>query len=283
MKKIIVLFICLVIAKSAMAQVTTYTEVITKSQIVDTSAYKISYLFKFPMVKAAKPNEDLRIVQIGKRMIKEYSQIGFTYDSTATAQHKRGATQIKGCPSQIFPYEIFTNYSTGKNLILYRAISNMGNYQYEEPTPQLKWELDSTAHTVVLGYHCNKATTTYAGRTYTAWYTLEIPLHAGPFKFAGLPGLILQVEDSEHKYYWEAKGIEKANAPIFYHTYLYPKLTKTTREKTREMMDKMFASPIMMYKFITGYPTMRQNPDGSWREAGKADDHPIDYERIEKE
>ena len=55
-----------------------------------------------------------------------------------------------------------------------------------------------------MGYDCRKATVDFAGRTYTAWFTPEIPLPFGPYKFGGLPGLILKIEDAERQFVWEA-------------------------------------------------------------------------------
>lgn len=272
-------FFCCWIALYANAQI----NIFSKQTALDTAKYKITYHMSFPIVRGDSLNNDIRVILIGRHIVKDYSYKMFASDSLATQKVKHGADAYKGLKGQVFPYEIYSNYPAGHNLIVYRAFLNMGNYQYEEPTPSMKWILSPDGHKTILGYVCNKAITTYAGRNYVAWYTLDIPLHAGPFKFSGLPGLILLVEDSEHKYHWEVKGIENADVPIYYYTYTYPKLTKTTREKTRALMDKMFASPIVMYKLLTGYDTMYQNKDGSYRVAGKADDHPIDYERIEKE
>lgn len=47
----------------------------------------------------------------------------------------------------------------------------------------------------ILDYKCIKATTRFRGRDYTAWVTKELPINDGPWKFYGLPGLILQIED----------------------------------------------------------------------------------------
>jgi GLPGLI family protein len=49
----------------------------------------------------------------------------------------------------------------------------------------------------ILGYDCKQAFVRWRGRYFELYYTTEIPIRDGPFKFMGLPGLILSVEDTE--------------------------------------------------------------------------------------
>ena len=51
---------------------------------------------------------------------------------------------------------------------------------------------------IIMDYKAHKAETTFRGRSYTAWYAPDINIDAGPWKFNGLPGLILEVTDSEN-------------------------------------------------------------------------------------
>ena len=60
-------------------------------------------------------------------------------------------------------------------------------------------------------YTCKKATTHFRGRDYIAWFTTDIPIVAGPWKFNGLPGLVIDIEDTRRqvKLY-----IEKIEYPV---------------------------------------------------------------------
>ncbi|UOE38253.1 MULTISPECIES: GLPGLI family protein [Chryseobacterium] len=71
-------------------------------------------------------------------------------------------------------------------------------YAYEEDRP-LDWKV--LAETTKIGdYKVQKAETEFAGRKWTAWFTTDLPYQDGPYKFTGLPGLIIKVEDSSGDY-----------------------------------------------------------------------------------
>lgn len=45
-------------------------------------------------------------------------------------------------------------------------------------------------------YLCKKATTSFRGRDYIVWYTNEIPISIGPWKFHRLPGIVVEITDA---------------------------------------------------------------------------------------
>lgn len=65
-----------------------------------------------------------------------------------------------------------------------------------------QWKI-TTERKQILKYSCIKATTTFRGRNYEAWFTEDIPVPNGPWKFGGLPGLIIKVNDLENVYAFE--------------------------------------------------------------------------------
>ena len=86
-------------------------------------------------------------------------------------------------------------------------------YHYTEPWPSMQWTLESEKQTIC-GYQCQRATCHWRGRDYVAWFTSAIPMKSGPWKFGGLPGLIMKIYDTKHLYTWETVSVENGSFPI---------------------------------------------------------------------
>lgn len=71
-------------------------------------------------------------------------------------------------------------------------------YTYEEDRP-LNWKI--LPETTKIGeYKVQKAEADFGGRKWTAWFTTDLPYQDGPYKFGGLPGLVVKVEDDKGEY-----------------------------------------------------------------------------------
>lgn len=81
-------------------------------------------------------------------------------------------------------------------------------YRYEEPANSLNWTITPATATVA-GYACQRAAASYGGRQWEAWFTREVPVSEGPYKFYGLPGLIVQVSDTRQHYVFELAKLAK--------------------------------------------------------------------------
>jgi len=104
--------------------------------------------------------------------------------------------------------EVVTNRKT-KELVehLYEHRALKDYYSVYEKQPEMQWEL-LEGEMKINDYNCKKAQTTFRGRSYEVWYTPEIPISIGPWKFNGLPGLILYVKDISDEYYtWIATSV----------------------------------------------------------------------------
>ncbi|MDO5654987.1 MAG: GLPGLI family protein [Flavobacteriaceae bacterium] len=58
------------------------------------------------------------------------------------------------------------------------------------------WQL-LVEYDTINGLSCRYATTNFRGRDYRACYSTEIPISQGPWKFKGLPGLIIQIKSTD--------------------------------------------------------------------------------------
>ncbi|WP_167032820.1 GLPGLI family protein [Chryseobacterium sp. Tr-659] len=73
----------------------------------------------------------------------------------------------------------------------------------------LNWKIEKEV-AKKYGYNCQKATLSYKGRDWEAWFTQDIPLQEGPYVFKGLPGLIVEMEDKSRSYKFSFSGLKKS-------------------------------------------------------------------------
>lgn len=62
----------------------------------------------------------------------------------------------------------------------------------------MKWKISQDEAKEIGGFACEKAVATFRGRTYEAWFSPDVPVSSGPFKFFGLPGLILEIKSTDN-------------------------------------------------------------------------------------
>lgn len=106
----------------------------------------------------------------------------------------------KGAMSTSFRDIIFKVPSANHILVQDRIGST--RYQYQEKTNLFSWTI-TPAKASIAGYSCQQARTAFGGRIWEAWFTRDVPIAEGPYKFYGLPGLILKVSDSRNHYVFE--------------------------------------------------------------------------------
>lgn len=114
----------------------------------------------------------------------------------------------------------------------------------KEKRTKIKWNLLDDKKKIA-GYNCFKAIGKFRGRTYTVWYTLEIPLAVGPWKLNGLPGAILEAFDDEKIIQFYFKSIKKDKGKdITNYNDIFSK-GKVLSIKEYEKAQKNLASDIM--------------------------------------
>lgn len=125
-------------------------------------------------------------------------------------------------------------------------------YRYTEPWPSMQWTLKDEKQTIC-GHQCQKATCHWRGRDYVAWFTSAIPLKSGPWKFGGLPGLIMKIYDTKHLYTWEAVSVENGSFPI------YQLDERRFKDSERKKVLKMQRDWNMKYRELAGVMRVGSN------------------------
>ncbi|WP_312762478.1 GLPGLI family protein [Epilithonimonas sp.] len=72
---------------------------------------------------------------------------------------------------------------------------------------KINWKISSEKEKIG-EWNAQKAEADFAGRHWIAWFSTEIPIQDGPYKFNGLPGLIVKIEDKTGSHKLELKGIK---------------------------------------------------------------------------
>ena len=141
------------------------------------------------------------VLDINPNETKYYDNTFLEKDSINKANH----SQLTNWTSQI---PVTRKKNSNKN-INYTFIDDQ---LYSYPTEDLiQWKLSDKTKKY-LHFNLQQATTNFGGRKWTAWFTKDIPLSEGPYKFTGLPGLIVLLEDDRNQYSFslvKSKKLEK--------------------------------------------------------------------------
>ncbi|WP_027380299.1 GLPGLI family protein [Chryseobacterium daeguense] len=125
--------------------------------------------------------------------------------------------------------------------------SNINRDFFTFENTYLDWDTNYKDVKTILGYKCNKATTKFGNRVYTAWYTKDIPVSEGPYRFKGLTGLILEVSDPNKFHSFTAIGIEKRAVEIA----PLQKGIPVTREQYIKKREEFKSNPYPQSKTLT--------------------------------
>lgn len=183
--------------------------------------------------------EEIRLL-IGAHWSQSESQGKHLLDSAFTAfaslpETPESAEQIgkfySNLPRTGFRHTVYKNLSSRK--LIWHELINTTPYQYEEALPVLAWHLMPDTATIT-GYHCQRATVRFGGRTFDAWFTRQVPVSEGPYKFYGLPGLIVRVGDTRQSYTYTLTSLRKPQHPPLIALPDKAVATVTSRDKLQQ-------------------------------------------------
>lgn len=101
----------------------------------------------------------------------------------------------------------YYQYPAAQKLFIKDALM-ANDYLIEGPMPVVNWKI-STDTATFGGLHCQKATGHFRGRDYIVWFCPDLPVHTGPWKLNGLPGVIVDAHDTKNEVIFKFDGVEK--------------------------------------------------------------------------
>ena len=174
--------------------------------MLSAQTHRFIYDYKYVPDPAKKDSvvEEAMALDITDKGSKFHSYVKLQADSILQAQiqeqMKSGNMNmnLKGTKMGTVRYSVTKDYPDFKMFLT----TELGTDQYKvEDNRKLNWVILDEKENVGK-YTAQKATTTFGGREWTAWFTTDLPFQDGPFKFHGLPGLIVKLEDKAgaHKF-----------------------------------------------------------------------------------
>lgn len=175
------------------------------------------FIYEYTSVKdslnKSEINSEQMYLDVSKSGSKFYSREVFVQDSTMMADFEKqikatGAMHVISKPQSIkgnFRNKIFKNYPKYEVVLETRIGRDLFKVADDRP---MNWKISPEKETIG-EFETQKATTEFAGRKWTAWFTTKLPFQDGPYKFHGLPGLIVKMEDASKTHIFELKGVSK--------------------------------------------------------------------------
>ena len=216
--------------------------------VIDSANIRVLYALNASDINNPETYDDLQRLEIGSHISKYYSFFVYSSDSIVTDWVKKNPNP-QGIPIRMGPkgkiigwtQYVYSDYikDFSSNQITEYSYMPWGiktDYQYTESLTLQQWEIHDDTISIV-GNLCQKATCNFRGRNYIAWFAIDIPISNGPWKFSGLPGLIMKVYDIDKLYIFECIGIEnyKEKFPIkIYPGDYYVKIKRTDLLKLQE-------------------------------------------------
>ncbi|MBW6479174.1 MAG: GLPGLI family protein [Bacteroidales bacterium] len=219
-------------------------------EVLDKAHYKFQYEFSyhFDTLNKNDVRNDLIILQVGQNVSKSYSYYTFRSDSLRATPDgdkvfresflKVTREQVSRGERPIPPFGrrmktmVYKNYPQGKMTVTDAIGTNY--YKYSDELHSQSWQIYDSTKTI-LNYTCQMAVSDFRGRRWIAWFAHDIPISDGPWKFSGLPGLIMEVYDSEKHFRFTLVGLEQVEdepivfSPVVLSYQSYGKHKETTR------------------------------------------------------
>lgn len=178
------------------------------------SAQNQRFMYEYKLVSDSTNREDVKTeimnLDTTPKGSKFYSYTSYKSDSLMRVDLEKqlkstGSINIRTDQRKgIVRYTVAKNYTNGN--IDFRTRIGMDAFRVAEER-KIIWKIYPNKQKIG-NWETQKATTEFAGRKWTAWFCSDIPIQDGPYKFSGLPGLIIKLEDDSQSHLFNLMAIK---------------------------------------------------------------------------
>jgi len=162
----------------------------------------------------------------------------------------------------------------------------MDKYKVSEERPII-WKITSDKQKIG-EWEAQKAETDFGGRHWFAWFTTETPIQDGPYKFHGLPGLIIKLEDQTKSHVFTLQAVKNIDAiqedvfdskEISVNSKQYSKLIKDYENDPTKGLKQLQMGGITM-KMVDGPNNHMKEQEERLKEKLKKDNNKIELNKV---
>ncbi|MEQ9402862.1 MAG: GLPGLI family protein [Cyclobacteriaceae bacterium] len=186
--------------------------------VIDSSYLKVEYLYQYrPYQEDSITIDEPVVLLVGDEWIQYTNAKNHELDKVIHAPKKQNMnfTGMVGSTRDLPKAQThsFSIYRKRTSDTVYTRHSGAPMYQYIEKSIDFAWKI-TDERKELYGYDCIKALGNFRGREYVVWFAPDIPILAGPYKFSGLPGLIVEVADSDQHHVFKFMNITEYQGPL---------------------------------------------------------------------
>ncbi|WP_329904682.1 GLPGLI family protein [Porphyromonas pogonae] len=137
--------------------------------------------------------------------------------------------RLPSCQNDV-DWTLYINYPENKETITDRVFSDSFISKEEILLPSWNYSNETKK---IGAYLCCKSTTQLYGRDWVVWYAPSIERPDGPWLLRGLPGIVVEAEDSRGEFKFELHKIERRETPIVFNKKQYFEANRNIVLKTK--------------------------------------------------
>lgn len=188
---------------------TIFCHLVNAQKFQDNFNYKITYKLDFKLDSTSSETRTEYMYLFFGDKLSQFSSRAHTLANPIVRKGNTASTSR----AAVTKFFLVTIKNRELNKIFNTLFIPMDQFYYTQNSKLFNWEIEKETR-IIEGFKVQKATTSFAGRDYIAWFSPEIPIPDGPYKFNGLPGLILEIADLQNEYVFTFVGLEKLTPSV---------------------------------------------------------------------